>query len=210
MEIARFILGDFETNCYIVRADGSAVDCVVIDAGLDSEELVESLVEHKWNPVAVILTHGHIDHIAGLEALRRQFPAIKVYVHRLDAAMLANPKANLSSLMQGSYRAQPADVLVDNGDVIEEAGLRLEVLHTPGHTPGGICLYARRDGLAFVGDTLFAGSIGRTDFPGGDMDQLIRSIKTKLLTLPDDTTIYPGHAMRSTVGREKRANPFLT
>jgi hydroxyacylglutathione hydrolase len=209
MEIARFILGDFETNCYVVRAEESATDCVVIDAGLDSQELVESLVEHKWNPVAVILTHGHIDHIAGLGLLHRRFPKARIYIHRLDAVMLANPEANLSTLMEGPYRAEPADVLVDDGDVIEEAGLRLEVLHTPGHTPGGICLYARDSGLAFVGDTLFAGSIGRTDFPGGDMDQLIRSIKTRLLTLPDDTAIYPGHAMRSTIGREKRANPFL-
>jgi hydroxyacylglutathione hydrolase len=209
MEIDRFILGDFETNCYVVRAEESAGDCVVIDAGFNSRELVESLIERKWNPVAVILTHGHIDHIAGLEVLRRRFPAVRVYIHRLDAAMLANPEANLSELMQGSYHAQPADVLVDDGDVIEEAGLRLEVLHTPGHTPGGICLYARSDGLAFVGDTLFAGSVGRTDFPGGDMDQLIRSIRSKLLTLPDDTVIYPGHAMRSTIARERRANPFL-
>jgi hydroxyacylglutathione hydrolase len=209
MKIDRFILGDFETNCYVVRAEESAADCVVIDAGFNARELVESLVERRWTPVAVVLTHGHADHIVGLEVLRPRFGAIRVYVHRLDAAMLADPEANLSTFVQGPYKAGPADVLVDDGDVIEEAGLRLEVLHTPGHTPGGICLHARDDHLAFVGDTLFAGSVGRTDFPGGDMDQLIRSIKTKLLTLPDDTVIYPGHGMRSTIAREKRANPFL-
>lgn len=207
--IDRFILGDFETNCYVVRADESATDCLVIDIGFGAEELVESLDEHKWNPTAVVLTHGHADHIVGLDLLRGRFPAVKVYIHKLDARLLADPRANLSTLVLRSYSAAPADALLDDGDTIEEAGLRLEVLHTPGHTPGGICLYARDDRLVFVGDTLFAGSVGRTDFPGGDTDQLIRSIKTKLLTLPDETVIYPGHGMRSTIAREKRANPFL-
>ena len=124
-------------------------------------------------------------------------------------AMKTNAAADLSSFVEEPYTAAPADVLLEDGETIEEAGIRLEVLHTPGHTPGGICLYARQDGLAFVGDTLFADSVGRTDFPGGDMGQLIRGIKSKLLTLPDNTVVYPGHGMRSTIGREKRANPFL-
>jgi hydroxyacylglutathione hydrolase len=209
MKIDRFILGDFETNCYVVRADEAARDCLVIDPGFDAERVVEFLVEQKLNPVAVILTHGHVDHIVGLDLLRSEFPGVRVYIHRLDAEMLANAAANLSTFVERSYTAKPADVLLEDGQTIEEACIRLEVLHTPGHTPGGICLYARQDGLVFVGDTLFADSVGRTDFPGGDMGQLIRGIKGKLLTLPDNTVIYPGHGMRSTVGREKRANPFL-
>ena len=100
-------------------------------------------------------------------------------------------------------------MLLEDGDVIEQAGIRFDVLHTPGHTPGGICLYAGQDGLVFAGDTLFADSVGRTDFPGGDMDQLIAGIRAKLLVLPDATAVYPGHGMRTTIGRERRANPFL-
>ena len=209
MKIDRFILGDFETNCYVVRADESAGDCMVIDPGFDVEQVVEFLVEQKLNPVAVILTHGHVDHIVGLDLLRRQFPGVQVHIHRLDAQMLANAAANLSTFVEKPYTAKAADVLLEDGQTIDQAGIRLEVLHTPGHTPGGICLYARQDGLVFVGDTLFADSVGRTDFPGGDMGQLIRGIKAKLLTLPDNTVVYPGHGMRSTIGRERRANPFL-
>jgi hydroxyacylglutathione hydrolase len=209
MKIDRLILGEFQTNSYVVRKDESAVDCLVIDAGLDASDLVAFLRQHRLNPVAVVLTHGHIDHIAGLAALRRQFPRLKVYVHRLDASLLSEPRANLSLMAGVAFTTEPPDVLLEEGDVVEEAGIRLKVLHTPGHTPGGICLYAESDGVVFVGDTLFADSVGRTDFPGGDMDQLVQSIRTKLFTLPDQTAAYPGHGMRTTLAREKRANPFL-
>jgi glyoxylase-like metal-dependent hydrolase (beta-lactamase superfamily II) len=209
MKIDRFILGDFETNCYVVRVDESAAECLVIDPGFDAQQVVAFLGDRSLNPVAAILTHGHADHIVGLDVLRRQFPQMKVCIHKGDAGMLMDAAANLSAFVEKAYTAEPADVLLENGDTIEDAGIRLEVLHTPGHTPGGICLYARQEGLAFVGDTLFADSVGRADFPGGDMGELIRGIKSKLLTLPDNTVVYPGHGMRSTIGREKRANPFL-
>jgi len=209
MQIDRFILGEFQTNCYVVRVDESASDCLTIDAGLDADDLIEFLQQHRLNPVATILTHGHVDHIVAVTALRQHFPRIRVYIHKLDADMLTDPQANLSVLAGMTFAADPADVLLEDGDTVDEAGIRLKVLHTPGHTPGGICLHAESDGVVFAGDTLFADSVGRTDFPGGDTDQLIESIRTKLFPLPDNVVVHPGHGMRTTIGREKRSNPYV-
>ena len=209
MKIDRLILGEFQTNGYVVRRDESAVDCLIIDAGLDAGDLIRFLQQHELHPVAVVLTHGHADHIVGLAALRQSFPEVTTYIHTLDADMLADPEANLSAFAGMAFTAEPADALLEEGDTVEQAGITLKVLHTPGHTPGGICLYAPSENTIFVGDTLFADSVGRTDFPGGDMEQLIGSIRSKLLTLPEATAVYPGHGMRTTIGREKRANPFV-
>lgn len=210
MKIDRLILGDFETNCYVVRRDESASDCVVIDTGLDSREMMAFLSRHRLTPTAVILTHGHVDHIAGLAALRSAFPQARVYIHKLDGPMLTDSEANLSEMAMQPFTTAPADVLLDDGDTIDEAGVLLKVLHTPGHTPGGICLYAESEGVVFAGDTLFAGGVGRSDFPGGDPEQLLESIRARLFALPDRTAVCPGHAMRTTIGREKASNPFLT
>lgn len=209
MYIDRLILGDFQTNCYVLRTGDSAMQCLIVDTGLEAGELVDFLTEHKLTPVAVILTHGHIDHIAGLVELRKRFSQIKVYIHRLDADMLTNPRSNLSAMAGCFFRIPSADVLLEDGDTIEQAGLKLQVLLTPGHTPGGICLYSKADGVVFVGDTLFAGSVGRTDFPGGSMTQLIHSIKQKLLPLPDQAIVYPGHGPITTIGTERSSNPFF-
>jgi len=117
---------------------------------------------------------------------------------------------NLSVMAGGSFTAGKTEYLIDEGDIIDKAGIQLRVFHTPGHTPGGICLYCEKDNIIFVGDTLFAGSVGRTDFPGGNTKKLIQSIRQKLLTLPDDTIVYPGHGPETTIGREKTDNPFLS
>jgi hydroxyacylglutathione hydrolase len=210
MKIDRLILGDFQTNCYVVRQDEAALDCVIIDPGFEADDLLGFLSQHQLNPVAVMITHGHADHTAGLAALRREYPRIKVSIHKDDAGLLVDSEANLSTLAGAVVATEPADVLLRDKDMIEEAGIKLKVLHTPGHTPGGICLYAEPEALVFVGDTLFADSVGRTDFPGGNTDQLIDSIRSKLFTLPDGTAVYPGHGMRTTIGREKRANPFVS
>lgn len=209
MKIDYLILGGYQTNCYILRKDDSARDCLIIDPGLEAEELIEFLNEEKLNPVAVVLTHGHIDHIAGVATLRRQFPETKVYIHNLDAEMLTNPNINLSAMSGMAIVTEAEDVSLKERDVIDLADVKLLVLHTPGHTPGGISLYSKQAGVVFVGDTLFADSIGRTDFPGGSMSQLLNSVREKLFTLPEQTEVYPGHGPATTIAAEKAHNPFF-
>jgi hydroxyacylglutathione hydrolase len=210
MHIETFVLGDFQTNCYCVRTDSAKKDCMLIDPGLHPFEMIQHLQKHHLVPSAVILTHGHIDHIGGLEQVRKHWPSVQVYIHKDDATMLTDSNENLSAVAGTIFQARPAEVILDGNAKIRVAGLEFEMFHTPGHTSGGICLYNAPEGIAFVGDTLFAGSIGRSDFPGGDYDQLIESIQTKLLTLPDATTIYTGHGPATTIGNEKRHNPFLS
>jgi glyoxylase-like metal-dependent hydrolase (beta-lactamase superfamily II) len=209
MEIDCLILGEYETNCYLLCSNRAANGCVVVDAGPGGGQLLDFIKGHKLNPVAVVLTHGHIDHIGGVAGLRENYPDIKVYIHKLDAKMLEDGYSNLSAMMGGAFSTGPADFLLEDGSVIEQAGIRLQVLHTPGHTPGGICLYSKDEGIVFTDDTLFAESIGRTDFPGGSMEQLLKGIKEKLFTLPDDTVVYPGHGPSTTIAQEKAHNQFF-
>ena len=209
MKIDCLILGAYETNCYVLRKNKDSKDCLVIDPGLEAGELLEFLDEQKLNPAAVLLTHGHIDHIAGVTAIRSRFPKIKVYIHNLDAGMLTEPNTNLSAMTGSAFVTEPEDVSLQEGEIIDLATVKLLVLHTPGHTPGGISLYSKENGVAFVGDTLFAGSIGRTDFPGGSMSQLLDGVREKLFTLPEETQIYPGHGPATTIAQEKAHNPFF-
>ena len=209
MKIDSLILGAYETNSYVLRQSETATDCVVIDTGLDIGGLIGFLEEQQLNPVAIVLTHGHADHIGGLAALRSRFADMKVYIHELDAEMLTEPLANLSAMTGAPFTTEPQDFSLQDQSVVELAGMELLVLHTPGHTPGGICLYSEQDSVAFVGDTLFAESVGRTDFPGGSMSQLTSSIREKLFSLPDETKVYPGHGPATSVGHEKTHNPFL-
>ncbi len=201
MIIDHLILGAFETNCYILRSNETAIECLVIDTGLEAGRLIEFLKQHNLNPVAVVLTHGHPDHVAGVATLRENFPDIKVYIHKLDAEMLT------SSLVHRHTSAVPI-LFLEGQREIEQADIKLQVLHTPGHTPGGICLYSEDAGIVFTDDTLFADSVGRTDL-GGNMPQLIKSIREKLFTLPDDTKVYPGHGPVTTIAHEKAHNQFF-
>jgi len=209
MKIDRLILGAYQTNCYILRKNEADRDCLIIDTGLEAGELVDFLQRHKLNPVAVVLTHGHADHTTGVAVLRENHPDIKVYIHKLDAEMLMETDSNMFAFAKQPFSTEPADFSLEEGDVIEQAGIKLKVLHTPGHTPGGISLYSKDKGLVFSGDTLFAESVGRTDMPGGSAAQLIKSIKEKLCVLPDETVVCPGHGPTTTIANEKAHNPFL-
>ena len=201
MKIDCLVLGAYETNCYVLRRSEEAADCLIVDTGIDSEQLIQFLQEQKLNPTALVLTHGHIDHIAGVNELHEKFPEIKVYIHKLDADMLEEPVSNLSAMTGAAFVTEPADFTLQEGDVIEQAGIKLSVLHTPGHTPGGISLYSEEQGVA--------DSVGRTDFPGGSMNQLVKGIKEKLLTLPEDTKVYSGHGPQTTIAHEKAYNQYL-
>jgi len=206
MKIDCLILGQYQTNCYILRKSQNAKDCVI----LDDNQPTAFLTEQKLHPDAVILTHGHIDHIYGLARLREKYTDAKIYIHKLDADMLTDSDKNMSALTGISFSTNPADFLAEENDIIQHAGIKLMVIHTPGHTPGGICLYDKENNSLFSGDTLFADSVGRTDLPPfGNMDQLINSIKQKLLTLPDETKVYPGHGPQTTIEREKNYNQYL-
>jgi glyoxylase-like metal-dependent hydrolase (beta-lactamase superfamily II) len=215
--IAGFPAGAFRTNCFVV-AVGAGAPCVVVDPGQDAvEPLAELLAEHQLTPVAVLLTHGHFDHTFSAAPVCDEH-GVPAWIHPGDRDLLADPLKGLSADATTFFGGrlemhEPRDVRpLDDGDVLELAGLRLTVDHTPGHTPGSVIFSAvTEEGaeLILAGDTLFAGSIGRTDLPGGDHRQLLASLRDKLLTRGDDTVVLPGHGPTTTIGRERAGNPFL-
>ena len=210
MIIDTVVLGDFQTNCYCVRKSNPSHECLIIDPGLEANPLVQMLQTNDYIPVDILLTHGHVDHIAGVESIREHWPDVRVAIHENDSNMLTNPADNLSLMAGSMVQARPAEVLLDAKKMYYQAAdIQFKILHTPGHSPGSICLYSAEDNILFAGDTIFAGSIGRTDFPGGSHEQLIDMIKQKLLILPEETTVYTGHGPATTIGNEKNFNPFL-
>jgi glyoxylase-like metal-dependent hydrolase (beta-lactamase superfamily II) len=206
VQLTGFELGPFATNAYVLE-NGS--DCVVIDCPYEPDALLEYLHSRKLVPSQLILTHAHCDHIGGLTAFRKAFPACRVLIHAAEAEFLSRPELNLSAFFGQPLSLPAADGLLQGGGSIALAGAEWTILHTPGHSPGSISLYAPSLGIAIVGDTLFAGSIGRTDFPNSDFDTLAASIRSELYTLPEVTRIFPGHGPESSVGKEKRSNSFV-
>ena len=207
LHIKKFTLGDWMTNCYVVHADSGA--CWIIDAGFDPEPMLAFIAQHGLTLEQVVLTHAHVDHIGGLSAVRRHWPEASVVVHQAERDFLSTPALNLSIVLDHAVVAPEADHTLAHGDKLTLDGLSVEVRHTPGHSPGGITLYEPTHGFAFVGDALFAGAIGRFDFPTSDYDALIEGIRTQLLTLPDATRVLPGHGPETTIGQERETNPFL-
>ena len=197
-------LGPIGTNCYVVRADGTDHDAVVVDPSAGGDELRLALVEREARCVAILLTHGHWDHLVGVADLADATGA-PVYMAEGERALLEDPNRFTPSGL--TVRPYSADVLLNGGEAIEIAGLTFDVLSVPGHSPAHVAFYV--DGALFSGDVLFAGSVGRTDFPGSDWDVLVASIRSLMDTLPADTVVYPGHGLATTLGDELAGNPFL-
>ncbi|HET9140417.1 MBL fold metallo-hydrolase [Actinophytocola sp.] len=217
MLVVGFPTGAFQANCYLI-APGEGEACLIIDPGQDAEEpIAEALRKHRLSPVAVLLTHGHFDHVYAVAPVcdGNDIPA---WIHPEDRELLADPLKGLSLQATQFFGArlemrEPREVreLADGAD-LDLAGLSLTVDHTPGHTRGSVVFrseLAEGGRVVFAGDTLFAGSIGRTDLPGGDSRTMMETLRTKVLTLPDDTVVLPGHGPTTTIGRERASNPFL-
>ncbi len=207
IHVEAFDPGPYATNCYVVRREGRE-KCFIVDAGFEPGPMIER-VKELGGAEALVLTHAHVDHIAGLSEVRRALPNLPVWIHQNERDWLGDPELNLSVFSGSPVSGPPATRLLMDGEAVELLGLFWEVRHTPGHSPGGIALWRREAGIAFVGDALFAGSIGRTDFPGCSFEELEASIRAKLYTMPDETRILPGHGPHSTIGREKKTNPFV-
>ncbi|MDO5127554.1 MAG: MBL fold metallo-hydrolase [Eubacteriales bacterium] len=201
------VLGSFATNCYTV-ANTKTREAIVIDPADRPEYLISMYENQKLQPVAVLLTHGHLDHIGALAGLRKAFPDIKVYAGVEEKDVLERPKLNLSEMF-GFPTRESADVYVADGEKINLLDTEITCIHVPGHTKGGTCYYFEADAMLFSGDTLFCRSIGRSDFPTGDANALTENIEKKLFVLPENVMVYPGHDSRTTIGKEKRENPYF-
>ena len=210
LQLATILSHPFEENTYVARL-GNRSDCVVVDPGLEPEEIIKYLEEQGVTPAAMLNTHGHSDHVAGNAALKKRWPDCPVVIGIGDAPKLTDPWQNLSAGFGTPLVSPPADKTVDDGDTYEAAGFKWQVRTIPGHTAGHVVYLweGQEPPVVFVGDAVFAGSIGRTDFPDGDQQQLVLGIRSKLFTLPDETILLPGHGEATTVGEEKRDNPFV-
>ena len=196
-------VGSFEVNCSLVENEGKAL---IIDPGQEPDRILAALEQKGWEPEAILLTHGHFDHVNAIPGLLERFPDLPVFITPEDAKVMSHP-LNTCPPEYGPVTVPARNLRTDLGDS-SFSSLRFSFLPTPGHTPGGGCYYLSEEKLLFSGDTLFAGSVGRTDLPGGDMATLMRSLDS-LRTLPEDTVVIPGHGMTTTIGRELASNPFL-
>ena len=210
LRVGCVVSAPFDENTYIAHLDGRS-DCVVFDPGLEPNAILDYLSDHRLTPAAIICTHGHSDHIAGNAVLKQRWPACPLVIGAGDAVKLINPVLNLSAAFGFAITSPPADRTLREGERHTAAGLEFDVFDAPGHSVGHIVLLCKQaqPWRLFGGDVLFAGTIGRTDFPDGSFEELRDAIHRKLFTLPDDTIVLPGHGPETTIGREKRTNPFV-
>ncbi|MBU0972980.1 MAG: MBL fold metallo-hydrolase [Proteobacteria bacterium] len=205
MIIKKLEVGPIMANCFILGCERTK-ESIVIDPGDDAEDILMVLAKSALKVKYLINTHGHFDHV-GANKRMKEVTSATLAIHPDDEPMLIELSRSAAMFGLSAENSPPADLLLNHGDQVSVGDITLEVIHTPGHSRGGICLYTK--GHLFAGDTLFAGSIGRTDLPGGDFDTLIKSIKSRLFGLPDDTIVYTGHGPETSIGNEKRKNPFL-
>lgn len=207
MKVGKFVLGPVATNCYI-GINEETKECFIVDPATCPPEFVSYIKNAGLTVKAVLLTHGHFDHIMCLDALLKEF-SVPVYAHEAEREVLESEQLNSSASMLGQpYSFSGADY-VTNRQELRIAGFEILVIYTPGHTIGGCCYYIEKEKALFSGDTLFHGSVGRTDLPTGSMGQLVSSVRDRLFVLPDDTQVYPGHMEETSIGYEKKYNPFI-
>ena len=205
IKIGSMTIGYVQTNCYFVY-DEDKKEAIVFDPATDGAGIYNALLKHDISVAAIMLTHGHFDHIMGVNELREK-ASVKVYASELEKDLLASPELNASNQIGRSYTVVPDVVLKDNEEV-EIAGIKIKTISTPGHTEGSACYLIEDEKILIAGDTLFAGSCGRTDLPTGSGGKLDRSLKEKLMKLDDDIKVYPGHGESTTIGHEREYNPF--
>lgn len=201
INVRQMIVGPIGTNCYLVNRTGSQL-AIIIDPGAAAHRIQAELTKQGWKATAILLTHGHFDHIGAIPDLEEK-ETLPYYLHEEDQELIQSPEANVSLMFGHPYSVKP-DRLIKDGDKLEIDGIEFQVIHTPGHTQGSCCFYIQEAGLLFSGDTLFCASHGRTDFPTGSESAIIHSIKDKLFLLPDETRVLPGHNSETTIKAEKK------
>ncbi len=207
MTIKGWVLGDLLTNCFLLIDDKSK-ETALIDPAFFHEEIAKFIEDNELKLKYIIATHGHIDHIGGIDIFKDRFSSY-VVAHEKEADIFGSVTKNLSLWLGRAVKIQEPHILVKDGDILKLGEVKLHILHTPGHTPGSISIWIPEEKAVIVGDLLFYGSVGRTDLPGGNFPQLIRSIKKKIFKLPPDTKVYPGHGLYTTIAEEMEKNPFL-
>ncbi|HEV8241377.1 MAG TPA: MBL fold metallo-hydrolase [Thermoanaerobaculia bacterium] len=205
MILERFTVGPFAENCYLI---GKPPRIAIVDPGGESERIAETIDRNGWKPEAILLTHGHIDHVAHCCHLAERY-AVPVYMHRADLFLLQSAQFPEFAKMLGARPCPEPTVYLDEGVPVEVAGLRLRVVHTPGHTPGSVCLFDEESGEALVGDTVFYRGVGRTDLPGGDFATLATSVRDRLFAEKGDFRLWPGHGPETRLEEERQENPFF-